>query len=179
MEHPRPAQVASLGILIAFVALSLLLSSSISAEEIEADWRTVDTARLRSEVRYLLDTNTVSALMRGEPHVATRVAGTPREDVAISQVTAAEIECGLRYLPASKRRRALEECTRWPTGSPSSPRIGRSSVFGSLERAGWPDAGGPASGRPSAFRARRRFERAHDLLDHPPPNGQARRRSQP
>ena len=46
--------------------------------------------------------------MRGEPHVATRVAGTPREDVAISQVTAAEIEFGLRYLPASKRRRALE-----------------------------------------------------------------------
>lgn len=59
-------------------------------------------------MRYLLDTNTVSALMRGEPSVATRVSGTPREDVAISQVTAAEIEFGLRYLPASKRRRALE-----------------------------------------------------------------------
>ncbi len=59
-------------------------------------------------MRYLLDTNTVSALMRGEPHVATRVAGTPREDVAICQVTAAEIEFGLRHLPASKRCRTLE-----------------------------------------------------------------------
>lgn len=45
--------------------------------------------------------------MRGKPGVATRVAETPREDVAISQVTAAEIEFGLRYLPASKRRRVL------------------------------------------------------------------------
>jgi tRNA(fMet)-specific endonuclease VapC len=62
-------------------------------------------------VRYLLDTNTVSALMRGEPRVAMRVTETPRQDVAISQVTAAEIEFGLRYLPASRRRRALE--TQW------------------------------------------------------------------
>jgi len=59
-------------------------------------------------LRYLLDTNTVSALIRGEPHVATRVARTPREDIAISQVTAAEIEFGLHYLPASSRRRTLE-----------------------------------------------------------------------
>jgi hypothetical protein len=43
-----------------------------------------------------------------EPHVATRVAETPREDFAISEMTAAEIEFGLRYLPASKRRKALE-----------------------------------------------------------------------
>lgn len=49
--------------------------------------------------------------MRGDPRVATRVAETPREDVAICQVTAAEIESGLRYLPASKRRRLLE--TQW------------------------------------------------------------------
>jgi tRNA(fMet)-specific endonuclease VapC len=59
-------------------------------------------------VRYLLDTDTVSALMRGQREVAIRVAKTPREDVVISQVTVAEIEFGLRYLPASKRRRALE-----------------------------------------------------------------------
>ena len=59
-------------------------------------------------MRYLLDTNTVSALMRGQQEVAARVAKTPREDVAISQVTVAEIEFGLRYLPASKRRGALE-----------------------------------------------------------------------
>ena len=60
-------------------------------------------------MKYLLDTNTVSALMKGEAAVAARLAGTPRGDVAISQVTVAEIEFGLRYLPASKRRRLLQE----------------------------------------------------------------------
>jgi tRNA(fMet)-specific endonuclease VapC len=72
-------------------------------------------------LRYLLDTNTVSALMRGEPQAAARVAGTPRENVAISQVTAAEIEFGLRYLPASKRRRALE--AQWSTIGPELIRL--------------------------------------------------------
>lgn len=80
----------------------------------------------------MLDTNTVSALMRGEPHVAGRVAKTPREDVAISQVTAAEIEFGLRYLPASRRRRALEsqwsaigaELIRLPWSDEVSRRFG-------------------------------------------------------
>jgi predicted nucleic acid-binding protein len=59
-------------------------------------------------LRYLLDTNTVSALMRGAPAVAARLAKTARADVAISQVSVAEIEFGLRYLPASKRRRLLQ-----------------------------------------------------------------------
>ncbi len=93
-------------------------------------------------MRYLLDTNTVSALMRGEPGVATRVAGTPREDVAISQVTAAEIEFGLRYLAASKRRRALEvqwsaigsELVRLPWSDEVSRRFGERKAR--LEKAG-------------------------------------------
>ena len=93
-------------------------------------------------MRYLLDTNTISALMRGEPHVATRVAGTPREDVAISQVTAAVIEFGLRYLPASKRRRALEaqwsaigpELIRLPWSDEVSRRFGERKA--QLEKAG-------------------------------------------
>ncbi|MGH7338752.1 MAG: type II toxin-antitoxin system VapC family toxin, partial [Myxococcota bacterium] len=58
-------------------------------------------------LRYLLDTNTVSALMKGEPSVATRLAETAREDVGISQITVAEIEFGLVYLPQSKRRAQL------------------------------------------------------------------------
>jgi tRNA(fMet)-specific endonuclease VapC len=58
-------------------------------------------------LRYLLDTNTVSTLMRGVPSVAARVAGTPRSDVGVSQVTVAEIEFGLRYLPESRRRTLL------------------------------------------------------------------------
>jgi tRNA(fMet)-specific endonuclease VapC len=93
-------------------------------------------------LRYLLDTNTVSALMRGERNVATRVAGTPREDVAISQVTGAEIEFGLRYLPASKRRRALEaqwsaiglEPVRLPWSDEVSRRFGERKAR--LEKAG-------------------------------------------
>jgi tRNA(fMet)-specific endonuclease VapC len=64
-------------------------------------------------LKYLLDTNTVSALMRGSPAVAVRLAKTPRADVAVSQVTVAEIEFGLRYLPSSKRRKLLQE--QWGT----------------------------------------------------------------
>ena len=60
-------------------------------------------------MKYVLDTNSVSALMKGVPTVAVRLARTPRADVGIAQVTAAEIEFGLRCLPASKRRRLLEE----------------------------------------------------------------------
>jgi tRNA(fMet)-specific endonuclease VapC len=93
-------------------------------------------------LRYLLDTNTVSALMRGEPHVATRVAGTSRDNVAISQVTVAEIEFGLRYLPASRRRRALEaqwsaigsELIRLPWSDEVSRRFGERKAH--LEKAG-------------------------------------------
>lgn len=59
-------------------------------------------------MRYVLDTNTVSALMKGVPSVADRMQETHRADIAISQVTAAEIEFGLRYLPISKRRRLLQ-----------------------------------------------------------------------
>ena len=58
-------------------------------------------------MKYLLDTDAVSALMAGTPAVAQRLAQASRADVAISQVTAAEIEFGLHYLPASNRRRAL------------------------------------------------------------------------
>ena len=93
-------------------------------------------------MRYLLDTNTVSALMHGQEKVAARLAKTPREDVAISQVTVAEIEFGLRYLPASKRRRALEaqwaaigsELIRLPWDDEVSRRFGERKAR--LERAG-------------------------------------------
>ncbi len=80
--------------------------------------------------------------MRGEPQVAARVAGTPRENVAISQVTAAEIEFGLCYLPASRRRRALEaqwsaigpELIRLPWSDEVSRRFGERKAR--LEKAG-------------------------------------------
>lgn len=93
-------------------------------------------------MKYLLDTNTVSALMRGVPSVAARLARTPRADVAISQITVAEIEFGLRYLPSSRRRRLLE--AQWRAIGPELIRLPWDDVvsraFGErkarLERAG-------------------------------------------
>jgi len=93
-------------------------------------------------LKYVLDTNTVSALMRGVPSVAARLAKTPRADVAISQVTVAEIEFGLRYLPASKRRRLLQEqwgtiaseLIRLPWDDPVSRAFGERKAH--LERSG-------------------------------------------
>lgn len=64
-------------------------------------------------MKYVLDTNMVSALMKGAPAVAARLDRTRRDDISISQVTVAEIEFGLRALPASKRRRLLQE--QWKT----------------------------------------------------------------
>jgi tRNA(fMet)-specific endonuclease VapC len=92
-------------------------------------------------LRYLLDTHTVSALMRGAPSVAARVAKTPRTDVAISQVSAAEIEFGLRYLHASRRRRLLQ--AQWEAIGPE------------LIRLPWDDAVSRAFGVQKARLARR------------------------
>lgn len=72
-------------------------------------------------MKYLLDTNMVSALMRGAPRVAARLADTPITDVAISQVSAAEIEFGLHYLPASRRRRLLH--AQWEAIGPELIRL--------------------------------------------------------
>jgi tRNA(fMet)-specific endonuclease VapC len=72
-------------------------------------------------LKYVLDTNTVSALMRGVATAAARLAKTPRADVAVSQVTVAEIEFGLRYLPASRRRRLLQE--QWAAIGPELIRL--------------------------------------------------------
>jgi tRNA(fMet)-specific endonuclease VapC len=93
-------------------------------------------------LKYLLDTNTVSALIKGAPAVAARIAKTERADVAISQVTVAEIEFGLRYLPTSKRRRLLRaqweaigpELIRLPWDDPVSRAFGERKAR--LERSG-------------------------------------------
>lgn len=93
-------------------------------------------------MRYLLDTNTMSALMRGQQAVAARIGRTPREDVAISHLTVAEVEFRLRLLPVSKRRKELER--QWATIGPELIRMPWddqvSRIFGErrarLERAG-------------------------------------------
>jgi len=58
----------------------------------------------------ILDTNVVSELMRQEPNFAVQdwVRSQKTVNLAITTVTVAEIERGLKRLPRGKRRRDLE-----------------------------------------------------------------------
>ena len=57
-------------------------------------------------MKYLLDTSTVSYFVRGEAAVLTRIKATPPDAIAISSVTAMEIEFGLQLNPARARKLA-------------------------------------------------------------------------
>lgn len=56
---------------------------------------------------YVLDTNVVSALMKGDPRVIARLQRVGRRDVCMPQPVVAEIEYGLGRLARTKRREAL------------------------------------------------------------------------
>jgi len=92
----------------------------------------------------LLDTNTVSALMRGDPQANRRLLTHSRAGVAIPQPVAAEIEYGLARLPESRRKETLRE--RWAVVSRELRRLdwtdAVSQAFGEvkagLERKGCP-----------------------------------------
>jgi tRNA(fMet)-specific endonuclease VapC len=58
-------------------------------------------------MRYVLDTNAVSALMKGDRNVIERLARINKADVSIPQPVLSEIAYGLARLPRSKRREAL------------------------------------------------------------------------
>lgn len=60
-------------------------------------------------MKYVLDTNAVSALMKGEPAILDRLERESRAEVALPQPVLAEIAYGLARLPKSKRQSALEE----------------------------------------------------------------------
>jgi tRNA(fMet)-specific endonuclease VapC len=60
---------------------------------------------------YLLDTTTVSALMRSEPRVGSRVRKCSPGDVGVPQPVFAEVEYGLARLPRSRRKTLLHD--RW------------------------------------------------------------------
>ncbi len=60
-------------------------------------------------MRYYLDTNAVSALMKGDPELLHRLEQVEKTAVAIPQPVIAEIEYGIERLPNSKRRDALRE----------------------------------------------------------------------
>ena len=59
-------------------------------------------------MKYVLDTNALSALMAGVPSVVDRLARVRRESVGIPQPAFAEIAYGISRLPVSRRRSALQ-----------------------------------------------------------------------
>lgn len=60
-------------------------------------------------MKYVLDTNTVSALMKGEPATVEQLLAVHRDDVAVPQPVIAEIAYGIERLPRSKRRQSLQD----------------------------------------------------------------------
>jgi tRNA(fMet)-specific endonuclease VapC len=93
-------------------------------------------------VKYLLDTNAVSALMKGDLQAVMRLRTLSRGEAAIPQPVIAEIAYGIERLPRSKRRSALEdrfalvrtELARSPWTDAVSERFG--SIKATLEREG-------------------------------------------
>ena len=58
-------------------------------------------------MKYVLDTNVVSLLMKGDPHVIGRLKAVSRADVCMPQPVVAEITYGIQRLSRSKRKDAL------------------------------------------------------------------------
>ena len=84
-------------------------------------------------MRYILDTNAVSALMKGAAAVVDRLAATSPADIAVPQPVIAEIAYGIERLPRSKRRTTLQ--ARFDL------------ICSELPRAEWTDAVSQAYGR--------------------------------
>jgi tRNA(fMet)-specific endonuclease VapC len=92
-------------------------------------------------VTYVLDTNAVSALMKGDAVIVERLAAIAPADVAIPQPVLAEIAFGLERLPRSKRRAALQ--ARFDL------------VCAEIQRADWTDEVSQTYGRVKAMLERR------------------------
>lgn len=60
-------------------------------------------------MKYILDTNAVSSLMRGDADVIARLEKESKSDVYVPQPVLAEIAYGIERLPKSKRRELLQE----------------------------------------------------------------------
>ena len=59
-------------------------------------------------MKYVLDTNAVSALMKGDVRVIERLEQVGKNEVAVPQPTLAEIAYGIERLPRSRRRDCLQ-----------------------------------------------------------------------
>ena len=90
---------------------------------------------------YVLDTNAVSALMKGSAQVVERLAANAPGDVAIPQPVIAEIAFGIERLPRSRRRSVLQ--SRFDL------------LCSELPRAEWTDAVSQSYGRIKAALERR------------------------
>jgi tRNA(fMet)-specific endonuclease VapC len=60
-------------------------------------------------VKLVLDTNAVSALMKGDPKIIERLKQRSKGEVSVPQPVLAEITYGIERLPKSKRKAALQE----------------------------------------------------------------------
>jgi tRNA(fMet)-specific endonuclease VapC len=59
-------------------------------------------------VKYVLDTNIVSALMRGDPIVVDRLRRAGKASVVVPQPVLSEVAYGIARLPRSRRRDRLQ-----------------------------------------------------------------------
>jgi len=93
-------------------------------------------------VKYVLDTNALSALMKGEEKVTRRLSQKARADVYLPQPVLAEIAYGIERLSRSRRRDGLrvrfdlirQELARAPWSDEVSEAFG--AIKTKLERAG-------------------------------------------
>jgi tRNA(fMet)-specific endonuclease VapC len=60
-------------------------------------------------VNYVLDTNAVSAVMKGDARVLERLKGVSKKTVSVPQPVFAEIAYGIERLPKSRRREVLRQ----------------------------------------------------------------------
>lgn len=60
-------------------------------------------------MKLVLETNAVSALMKGDPLFLERLKQTGKSEVSVPQPVLAEIAYGIERLPKSKRKEALQE----------------------------------------------------------------------
>lgn len=60
-------------------------------------------------MKIVLDTNIVSALMKGDPRVMERLKQRNKGEVSVPQPVLAEIAYGIERLPRSKRKETLQE----------------------------------------------------------------------
>ena len=60
-------------------------------------------------MKLVLDTNAVSALMKGDSGIVERLKQRSKGEVSVPQPVLAEIAYGIERLPKSKRKEALQE----------------------------------------------------------------------